>query len=323
MTIESSGTTACPHCGGEIKAAAKVCKHCKRPIDASSAGIGAAEDEASAPASDSTFGSVRMLRDLRVFVTGRGVLRPEQFDALIVDHPAVDAAVLLGHIAAAGFVTPMQVEALREGFRQQQESRATAMLRAACNRGLLTPAHCEQALAGYRGVIFRLAIGEYLSTAGMLTATQAVDLQRASTSVGSVSVGLRTWWGGLSASGRRFVFGLAAIPVASVFIYCAILLVGTIRGHADIDESTTMNGWGRGTATFTNRGSRGGSVCGRVFVACGRGSRSSASFCSGSVGPNETKLVAFTVPGTDRIQTYGRDWRDDCEVEFIRESTGE
>lgn len=82
-----------------------------------------------------------------------------------------------------------------------------------------------------------------------------------------------------------------------------------------------MNGWGRGTSTFTNRGSRAGSMCGHVYVSCGRGSRSSASFCSGTVAPNETKHVEFSVPGMDRIGTYGRDWRDDCDFEFVREST--
>lgn len=32
MTVEHSRTTACPHCGGAIKAAARFCRHCRRDI---------------------------------------------------------------------------------------------------------------------------------------------------------------------------------------------------------------------------------------------------------------------------------------------------
>lgn len=33
MGIEGAITKSCPHCGGEIRAAAKLCKHCKRALD--------------------------------------------------------------------------------------------------------------------------------------------------------------------------------------------------------------------------------------------------------------------------------------------------
>ena len=314
MTIENSGTVPCPHCGGEIKAAAKVCKHCKHALDGAGAAPGYVAT-ATAPAA--------VLGDLRAFVVARGVIRAEQFDPLAVQHKATDAAVMLGHLAAAGYITAVQVESLREGFRQQQESRAVALLRVANERGLLTPMHVEQALAGFRGALFQQTIGEYLTAAGLLTAAQATELQRSTTVAGSVVVGVKAWWGRLSNTGRRAVYVLVGLPVVWIVWVAIWLAVDAIRGHADIVQDSTMNGWGRGTSTFTNRGSRAGSVCGHVYVTCGRGSRSSASFCSGTVAPNETKRVEFSVPGMDRIGTYGRDWRDDCEFEFFRESTGD
>mgnify|MGYP002381267776 CR=1 FL=1 len=33
MDSEGSITKSCPHCGGEIRAAARICKHCKRTLD--------------------------------------------------------------------------------------------------------------------------------------------------------------------------------------------------------------------------------------------------------------------------------------------------
>lgn len=317
MTIENSGTVPCPHCGGEIKTAAKVCKHCKRAVGDASNGFAHGAATPSAPTAATVLG------ELRTFVVARGVVRPEQFDALAAQHPGVDAAVMLGHLAAVGYITAVQVESLREGFRQQQESRAVALLRVANERGLLTPVHVEQALAGYRGALFQQTIGEYVTSAGLLTAAQATELQRSTTVAGSMVVGMKAWWGRLSKTGRSVVYALVGLQVAWMVIYGGVLVVDAIRGHADIVQDSTMNGWGRGTSTFTNRGSRAGSMCGHVYVTCGRGSRSSASFCSGTVAPNETKRVEFSVPGMDRIGTYGRDWRDDCDFEFFRESTGE
>lgn len=316
MTIEHSGTTACPYCGGEIKAAARVCKHCKRSVGVAPA-IGAP------PPPPATSAPTPILIELRDFVVERGVARREQLDPLLAQQPHADAVVILGYLAAAGYIAPVQVESLREGFRQRQGARAATMLRAAQDRGLLTPAHVEWALVRYRDVVFQATISECLIAAGMLTPIQAAELHRSATPVGRVVVGVQAWWGGLSQTGRRVVLGLVGVQLLGMAMLGGALAVDAIRGRVDIAESATMNGWGRGTATFTNRGSRAGSLCGHVYVMCGRGSRSSASFCSGTVAPNETKHVDFSVPGTDRIGSNDRDWRDDCTFEFIRETTGD
>lgn len=314
MTIESAGTMACPHCGGEIKAVAKVCKHCKRDVDQPSAdGDVTAASTNPAP----------VLRDLRAFVLGRGLLRAEQLDPLLAQHPDVDAAVLLGHLAAAGYIAPVQVESQREGFRASQESRAVGVLRVATDRGLLTPAHVEQALASYRGVVFQQSLDEYLTTAGLLTPAQVTDLQRSASPGGRFLADARSRWAQAPQSRRRIVYWGAALLGAVVVINMGLAVVDELRGHADIVQNSTMDGWGRGASTFTNRGRRAGSMCGHIFVNCGRGSRSSETFCSGTVAPNETKRVEFNVTGMDRIGTYGRDWRDDCDFGFSRESGGE
>lgn len=314
MTIENVETTPCPHCGGEIRTAAKVCKHCKRPV-------GSAVNNASIP--PAAFSPAPVLTELRAFVAARGVARPEQFDALVATHPAADAAVALGHLAAAGYITPVQVESLREGFRQQQESRAAGLLRVATERGLLTPAHAEHALNGFRGALFQQTIGEYVTSVGLLTAAQATELQRSTSLGGSVVVGAKAWWGRLSKTGRGVVYVVAGLPLLWLAWGALGLTVSAIRGEADIRVDGTMNGYGRGTATFTNRGNRAGSLCGRISVSCGRGSRSSASFCSGTVAPHETKQVPIQIPGMAQIRDYSMDWDDDCHREFVRESSGD
>lgn len=316
MTIESSDTTACAHCGGEIKAAARICKHCKRSVGVGPA-IGAP------PPPPATSAPAPILIELRDFVVERGVARREQLDPLLAQQPHADAVVILGDLAAAGYIAPVQIESLREGFRQRQGARAATMLRAAQDSGLLTPAHVEWALTKYRDFVFQKTIGECLTAAGMLTLAQVEELQRDSTPIGRALGPVRDWWRRLSQTGRRVVLGFAAVLAIWMLLNIAVLVIATVRGEADVRADGTMNGFGRGTGTFTNRGTRAGSVCGHIYVTCARGSRSSASFCSGTVAPHETREVPFQIGGMAQIRDYRRDWDADCNFDFIRETTGD
>lgn len=316
-------TVACPHCGGEVKAAARRCKHCRSEIEVPEASA------ARAPSVPSAVDVTDVTRDLRALLISRGVLSAVLFDSLATQHPGSDAATMLEHLCAAQHITAVQVEVLREAFREHQIVQLGALLDGAIAHTLLGATHAQRAREGFEPVVFRQSPAQYLIVAQYLTASQVRTLGDRTHQGGAArpsggaptnaAVGgtrdVGAWWRAQSAEVRQAIVGISLLVVlVSAFL--------AVHGSPDIVENATMNGWGHGTATFTNRGSRVGSVCGHVVVRCGRGSRSSASFCSGSVTPNETKRVEFSVTDMDRIGSYVRDWRDDCEFDFIRESTG-
>ncbi len=309
MTAEVSDTIQCVHCGGTIKAAAKICKHCTRPVGALPA------DPSVLPlAAPTSAGPSPVLVELRSFVVQRGLLRREQVDLVLNANPGVDVGVALGHLAAAGYITPAQAETLRAAFWQQQGQRAQAVLNVAVQRGLLTPAHVQAAMSRYESVALQQSIGEFLVANQLLTSAQAVELADTRSVLGRLE--LRARWAALPRAVRGGVLGALGVVVL-------LVVIATVRGEPDVRDAATMDGWGHGTTAFTNRGRRAGSVCGHVFVVCGRGTRSSPTFCSGTIAPNETRRVDFTVVGMERIIRSDRVWTDDCEFDFIPETRGD
>lgn len=360
MTVENLDTAVCPHCGGEVKAAARMCKHCKRMLDEApviasipapatppsvlaapppettpptagftpATAVAPPSPPASMPAPTPTFAPTpppapapilsAVLRDLRAFLIARGMIRAEQFDPVAAPLSNVDAVVMLGHLAAAGYITTVQIEALREGFRQQQDSRAQGLLRAAVERGYLTPAHVESALVTFQGVLFQKTIEDYVVEAGLLTVAQAAELRRRMSLGGSVVSGAKGWWDHLSKTGRQVAMGIGGVILFAMLAG----VIALMRGGTDIEDDATMNGWGQGTVTFTNRGSREGSVCGYIKVVCEHGERRSPTLCSGTVASRETRQVAFQVVGIGEVRGPSLDWRRDCRFTFVH-STGE
>lgn len=309
MASEARDTIQCVHCGGEIKAAAKICKHCTRPVGA----LPVEQGSAPAPTWTAT-GPSPVLVELRSFLMQRGLLRREQIDLVLNANPGADAGVALGHVAAAGYITTVQSETLRAAFWQHQGQRAQAVLNAAVQRGLLTPAHVQAAMAQYESVALQQTIGEFLTAKQLLTPTQAAELGDTRSFLERMD--LRTRWAALPRVLRAAVAGVVGVGML-------LVLITAVRGEPDVRDTATMDGWGHGTATFTNRGRRAGSVCGHIFVVCGRGTRSSPTFCSGTVEPNETRRVEFTVVGMSRIIRSDRVWTDDCEFDFIPETRGD
>lgn len=159
-------TIQCSHCGGAVRSAAKICKHCKRAIDA------VAESAPRAPEAPPVTGGAEVARDLRALLVSRGVLSPAAFDALAAARPGADAAVVLGHLCAAGHVTAIQVESLREAFRERQLARLTALLDGAVARTLLGASHAHAARSGFEAVVFQQTPAQYLTVAQYLTAAQ-------------------------------------------------------------------------------------------------------------------------------------------------------
>lgn len=306
MTTDAHSTTRCPHCNGEVKAAAKICKHCTRPI-ASPAVPSVAP--MGVPTGGGSPGPV--LVALRSFLLQRGLLRREHIDLVFNAHPNVEAGVALGHLAAAGLITPAQAETLRGGFWQWQGQRAQSVLTTTVQRGLLTPAQAEAARAQYESMALQQTIGEFLSAHGLLTPAQAAEF-------GDARSAVERWE--LGAQWRSLPIALRGVLIAVPALATLAGLVVVVRGSPDVRVGTVMDGYGRGKATFTNRGRRDGALCGHVSVHCVRGSESSVSFCSGSVEPGGTRELDFRVPGMERIIPYNGNWRADCEHSFVPET---
>lgn len=322
MDTEGSVTKNCVHCGGEIRSAAKICKHCKRPVEA------AVESTSRVSEAPTTTVGADVTRDLRALLVSRGLLSSAAFDALAAQHPGADAATTLGHLRDAGHITALQVEFHREAFHERQLARLNALLDGAVARAMLGATHAQAARSGFESVVYQQTPAQYLIAAQYLTAAQIRALGdgalqpivaqtpgRASTIVATGRWDVGAWWRSLAPEVRQAAVGISLL----------VALVGALlaaRGSPDIVSQPVMNGRGDGTATFTNRGALAGSVCGHVTVSCGRGSRRSATFCSGTVEPNATKRVEFTVAEMDVIIPYGRDWRHDCDLGFVHETTG-
>jgi hypothetical protein len=92
-------------------------------------------------------------------------------------------------------------------------------------------------------------------------------------------------------------------------------------GKSSIAEECTMNGFGQGSCSFTNKGSAAGAVCGRIALrnsgtqAVERG----APFCSGEVAKMTTTKVEFSLPAVRTLckSDDGGAWSDVCAFRFI------
>lgn len=303
MTADATETIACPFCAGEIRRAARLCKHCKRLLDDS----GAAANTAGPPMNPAVLG------ELRAFVVARGVVRPEQFDARVAQHPGVDAAVMLGHLAAAGYITAVQVESLREGFRQQQESRAVAMLSAAQDRGLLTPSHVEQALAGFHGVIFQQTVGEYLTSAGLLTAAQVESFATPADRRGARPAA--------AGSRRKWVIGGAVAAALAVVVLAVVVFGSRDTLTPRCRYSAADLSWGLGACTFTNTTSETIDSCGQAAVRCFSGEPMlSEPVCTGPLAPGLTRTVSVHSNALARFQntlSSMEQMRENCSFYWV------
>ena len=164
MTFEASDTIACAYCGGEIRAAARLCKHCMRQTQSMPFG-------GPVPAVAST---TRVAGALRSFVAARGMVPVTAVDAVLGSHPGADAMQLLAGLTMSGHLTPGQVDNVRELFRQQQRAEATRLLQAVAQRGLLSGAQCYEAIANFDAAVLSQVPEEFLVTSRMLTREQAL-----------------------------------------------------------------------------------------------------------------------------------------------------
>lgn len=309
MTLERPPqTVTCPHCGGEIKAAAKLCKHCRRDVS-----IG----EASSSPSIASPARPLVLDEFREFLEERAILSAENRDT--VWNNATDVAGALNALANSGLIAAAQVDTVRESFRAHQVKRLGGTLQAAVVRGLLTSAQVESALASFESVLLTQTPGEYVVARGLLTSVQAAELRERSAAPAPIAFLGRLYrdrkfgrpllfgpvamlllvpllmklgmlrrggdalalllpapliavlwavWKGSSGL-RRAVWGLAT--VAALFISAATgaaLNIGEMPYVPSLQPECTMSGDGRGRCVFSNTSSNPRSACGQIVASC-------------------------------------------------------
>ncbi len=328
MAIEATDTVPCGYCGGQIKRAAKICKHCLRERspnqDVATPAWAAAPRAVQAPPAGLPEPSrarvvsknVVVLRDL---LASRGIVAAQTMDAVRARAHPVDASAFVAALVLEGHLTPVQVENVRTMFGQQQHAQAMSILNAAAQRGLLSAAQCDQAIVEYDAVALSATPDEFLVDGRVLTPAQVARLSTenavATAGLGSVSAP-QYLPSSQQPQQKKSRFGYL-IPIVLVSAGIGGLLFFT---RPDVHHDCTMNGLGHGTCAFTNRGYREGASCGRVRVACGARSTPGAMFCSGTVRPNDTFNVPFVVTGIDLIRPYQHDdWRQECDFDFFEE----
>ncbi len=89
------------------------------------------------------------------------------------------------------------------------------------------------------------------------------------------------------------------------------------ENRPQVTEECIMNGFGKGTCSFTNMGKTAGAQCGIIQVQ-GPGTASSGQFCSGQVAPMSTTKVEFDVPEVNELCDNGfESWTKKCDFSFI------
>lgn len=286
------------------------------------------ESRGGATGSDGTRVSKALIDTMRTLITEKGLVRPDEFDPAIETGPHPDANALLESLGREGLLTSRQIERCREEFVAHQRAAAQTIAQAIVTAGFLTPEDGDEGRRSFETALFFRTFHEHLVSEKYLTATQAIDLQKLTASKGPK---LLEWTRHLprekfvalvnemrarhAEAPRRTLF--IALPAAVLVLGFAIYLAS--GGKAPLEPDCNMNGFGRGTCTFSNTGSRANGACGYITAWCGDilRSRKSSTICSGDVAPRDSKQMDFSVAGFDRITPNYGDWRDTCSFVWI------
>lgn len=298
-------TVSCPRCGGVIRAAAKVCKHCQHEVTPI------------APVTDSATPSptVPVLDALRVFIVAKGLVSREIFD-VVAQSVTSDASSALTKLAEGGHLTAVQVDSLREGFRQEQHAHLRRLLDDAEKRGLLMATHVQSAIANFDAAVFAMTPEDYLVENALLTrgqiASAAVDpiwkratrdpatrtLLLAGPAALLVAVPLALVVGrALGTAHDWLMLPLLFAPIAAVVVVArrqraswgrtsawfagtfafGLVVLGLAQNMgigarpayvAPLRPNCTMNGQGEGECVFTNLGTNVAASCGEIVAEC-------------------------------------------------------
>jgi hypothetical protein len=312
----------CPHCGGEIKQVAKICKHCKRDPQA----VVAPAPAPPAPKPPEKARPKIIDQTLRNLLVGRKLVSREAFEQAANGD---DAAAVIAALAANGELTAAQADAQREAFREAQKTDLKKVVDDCVRRGFTTAAASEPVFGTFERCLFSKSPVEHLIAEGLITAKQAEI-------VGSLNLGLvgESLARGASQAVRSAstVVGSERSAAAMDFLKskkgigmaaAAVLVIAafTFIGGAEPPEfSAPMDRYGRGQLIFTNTtSSSSSSICGKIVAWCRSSTerRSSATFCSGVVPPGETVVHDFAVTRFQDIRGAG-DWPDGCSHDFFQ-----
>lgn len=211
----AGATVGCPHCGGHIKPAAKICKHCRGSLQI---------HQVQNPTPTATTAAMPVLPSvvlkLRSFLAAKKLVEPAKIEQLLRSRTADDAAELVRQFAVRGMITQIQAEALIGEFHQQQMSTARSVIDVARARGLIPATHTEHALLSYAPMAFTVSIQDHLVDSGLLTREQA----------GGISTG--------QAGRRRTKFA-----VASVILGIAVIAVVVVASKGNSQDFQPPNDW--------------------------------------------------------------------------------
>lgn len=148
-------TRSCPYCGGEIKTAAAICKHCKQPVPAPGA----------APRLSGVDAEVQQL------LVSRGLLTETQFDSALTRRGQGDRD-LLEFLSGQGLITGAQAQNVRASLKTQAVGEANRLGRIALDKMLITQEQFEQALEVVQTAPEAKRLPDILFKLGFVTAAQ-------------------------------------------------------------------------------------------------------------------------------------------------------
>ena len=314
--MTTTDTRTCPYCEGEIKVAAKLCKHCKQPVPRY------VEEKATLSEDE------KLLRRL---VVSKNLVSGDRFDE--VHRGRGDASHdLLQELQEQGALTAAQASNVRAELKTQFMGEARRLGEIAVQRMMVTSEQLDKVLSDMEAQSSPPRIGEILVQQGMVTQDQADALVKGPTvgeSLGDLGERLKAKTGQLSSgvsAGGGLKETVSGIPTKAklgigvgVAVLLAVILVVALTGGAEITENCTIDRWGKGNCEFTNKGSP-GAVCGHIVAVCKDGEAAESSLiCSGEVKTNETVDKPFKFPDYFDINRRYRRPLDSCPFMFIQE----
>lgn len=148
----------CPFCGGAIKKAAKICKHCKQAV----------EPIALRPLTDDE-------QRARELLIERGLVTAGQIDS-VAGAGIPQGQSLFGLLEERELLTPAQIENVSAVLKTQRMETAREIGATAVARMLVTQAQLDQVLADLEGMESPPSIVKILEGRGLITVAQAEGL---------------------------------------------------------------------------------------------------------------------------------------------------
>lgn len=170
MALSGDVTVACPHCGGGIKPAAKICKHCKRSVEVRQDHQSATTPALAIP------GLPPVLLELRSFLSSKQFINLAAFDRVLAARKSNDASIVVRELVVVGSITQVQAEALVVEFGHHRMTFARNVVAYAHAQGLVPASHVEPAVASYGPIVFESSIYDHLVGLALLTRAQADGL---------------------------------------------------------------------------------------------------------------------------------------------------